>query len=89
MEKTTKREQVIKAAKLSIYSNTLLVCIKMLVGIFTGSVSILSEAIHSGIDLTAAVIANVSVRKASNPPVKTICSATGNMKIYPVRLKPP
>jgi len=37
------------------------------VGILTGSISILSEAIHSGIDLIAALIAYVSVKKSSQP----------------------
>ncbi len=52
---------------LSIYSNSALVVLKLIVGILMLSVSVLSEAIHSGIDLIAAIIANYSVRKSSIP----------------------
>lgn len=52
---------------LSIYSNSGLVVLKLVVGIVMMSVSVLSEAIHSGIDLIAAIIANYSVRKATIP----------------------
>ncbi len=55
------------AAGLSIASNTLLILLKIVVGILTGSVSILSEAIHSLLDLFAAVIAFFSVRAAAKP----------------------
>ncbi|MDD1756438.1 MAG: cation diffusion facilitator family transporter [Methanomassiliicoccales archaeon] len=57
-----------KVAMLSIYSNSALVALKLLVGIMMMSVSVLSEAIHSMIDLLAAVIANYSVRKSAIPP---------------------
>jgi len=55
-------------ARLSILSNSLLVVAKLVVGLTIGSVSVISEAIHSGIDLVAAVIAYFSVRKSSEPP---------------------
>ncbi len=54
-------------AGLSIVSNSLLVVTKLVVGLLIGSVSVISEAIHSGIDLLAAIIAFVAVRKASVP----------------------
>ncbi len=57
-----------KTARLSIGSNIFLVAIKLVVGLAIGSVSIISEAIHSGIDLIAAVIAFFSVKKSSEPP---------------------
>ena len=60
-------KEITSVAKLSIYSNTLLLIMKLAVGIFIGSISILSEALHSGIDLLAAIIANYSVRKAGQP----------------------
>ena len=41
---------------------------KLVVGIISGSVSILSEAIHSSMDLIAAVIAYFSVKVSDNPP---------------------
>jgi cation diffusion facilitator family transporter len=50
------------AAVLSVASNGLLIVFKVIVGVLIGSVAVLSEAIHSGIDLVAAVIALVAVR---------------------------
>jgi cation diffusion facilitator family transporter len=41
---------------------------KLAAGIISGSVSILSEAIHSSMDLVAAIIAFFSVRVSDNPP---------------------
>lgn len=61
------RAQLIFAAKFSVYSNSILVVLKLIVGIFTLSVSVISEAIHSGTDLLAALIANYSVRKSTHP----------------------
>ncbi|HDQ07448.1 MAG TPA: cation transporter [Methanoculleus sp.] len=57
-----------KTARLSVVSNTSLVILKFIVGFAVGSVSIISEAIHSTMDLLAAVIAFFSVRKSSEPP---------------------
>ena len=57
-----------KTARLSILSNTGLVVMKCIVGLSIGSVSIISEAIHSAMDLLAAVIAFFSVRKSAEPP---------------------
>jgi len=58
----------VKIARLSIASNTFLIIIKLIVGIFSGSVSIISEAIHSSMDLIAAIIAFFAVRVSDNPP---------------------
>ena len=55
------------AARLSVLSNTILVIAKLVVGIMSGSVSILSEAVHSGIDLIAAIIAWFAVRESGKP----------------------
>ena len=55
------------AAGLSVLSNTLLILLKLVAGILTGSVSIIAEAIHSGIDLLAALIAFVCLRIAGKP----------------------
>lgn len=52
----------LKVAQLSIYSNTTLIILKLIVGLVSGSVSIVSEAIHSTMDLLAAIIAFFSVR---------------------------
>lgn len=58
----------VAAARLSIVSNTLLTLLKLLVGLWTGSVAILSEAVHSAIDLVAALIAFFAVRASDRPP---------------------
>jgi cation diffusion facilitator family transporter len=55
-------------AQLSVLSNTSLVLMKFVIGFAIGSVSIISEAIHSSMDLIAAVIAFISVRKSAEPP---------------------
>ncbi|MGH2877295.1 MAG: cation diffusion facilitator family transporter [Solirubrobacteraceae bacterium] len=55
------------AAGLSIASNSLLIALKLAAGAITGSIAILTEAIHSLIDLIASVVAYVSVRKADEP----------------------
>jgi len=59
------------AAALSVASNTLLVVLKLVVGLMTGSVSVISEAIHSGLDLLAALIAYASIRIAGRPADET------------------
>jgi cation diffusion facilitator family transporter len=41
---------------------------KLVVGIISGSVSIISEAVHSSMDLIAAVIAFFAVKVSDNPP---------------------
>jgi cation diffusion facilitator family transporter len=56
-----------RAAAVSVASNSLLIALKLAAGIVTGSIAILTEAAHSSIDLLAAVIAWVSVRKADEP----------------------
>jgi cation diffusion facilitator family transporter len=55
------------AAALSIASNTILIALKLAAGAITGSIAILTEAVHSLIDLVASVVAFVSVRKADEP----------------------
>ncbi len=55
------------AAGLSIVSNSLLIGLKLAAGAITGSVAIITEAIHSSIDLLASVIAFFSVRAADEP----------------------
>jgi len=56
-----------RTARLSVLSNSLLILLKVVVGIVTGSVSILSEAIHSSLDLVAAIIAFFAVKVSGNP----------------------
>ena len=56
-----------RVAMLSVASNSTLVVFKIIVGTLIGSVSIISEAIHSGMDLLAAIIAMFSVKKSYLP----------------------
>lgn len=56
------------AVRISIVSNVILISLKFAAGIFMQSVSVLSEALHSGIDLLAAVMAYFAVREADKPP---------------------
>lgn len=56
-----------RAAALSIASNSILIVLKIAAGAITGSVAILTEAMHSSVDLIASVVAFVSVRTADKP----------------------
>ena len=56
-----------RAAAVSIFSNTALIALKVVAGLITGSVAIITEAIHSGVDLAASFIAYFSVRQAETP----------------------
>ena len=56
------------AALLSVFSNLLLIGLKLAAAAITGSIAILTEAIHSSIDLMASFVALVSVRRADVPP---------------------
>jgi len=58
----------VKVARLSIVSNSGLIAMKVIAGIISGSVSILSEAIHSSMDLLASIIAFFSVKVSDTPP---------------------
>jgi cation diffusion facilitator family transporter len=57
----------VKAASVSVVSNTTVLAMKLVTGILTGSVSIMSAAIDSLNDLSASTIALFSVRAASAP----------------------
>lgn len=57
-----------QAALLSICSNSILIIFKLIAGIFMGSISVISEALHSGIDLLASIIAFFSIKEASKVP---------------------
>jgi cation diffusion facilitator family transporter len=55
------------AALLSVGSAVLLVSLKAFLVVRTGSLGVLSEALHSGLDLIAAIITLLSVRLADQP----------------------
>jgi cation diffusion facilitator family transporter len=56
-----------RAAALSIASNSILIVLKLAAGAITGSVAIITEAMHSSVDLIASIVAYVSVRTADKP----------------------
>jgi cation diffusion facilitator family transporter len=64
MDADRRKSQV---AWLSVISNTTLVLGKLVVGLVIGSVSVISEAIHSAVDLVASVIALAAVKAAGKP----------------------
>lgn len=55
------------AVTISVLSNTTLVVCKAVIGLASGSVSIISEAAHSAMDLLAALIAFFAVHTAAKP----------------------
>lgn len=62
-----KSHEKISVARLSVASNITLVVLKLLVGITSGSIAIISEAIHSAVDLFAALIALFAVHTSDRP----------------------
>ncbi|MFQ6084413.1 MAG: cation diffusion facilitator family transporter [Candidatus Aminicenantia bacterium] len=60
-----------KAAIISVVSNSTLIAFKLIIGLITGSISIISEAIHSSMDLLASLITYFSVKISSKPADKT------------------
>ncbi len=58
------------AAALSITSNIVIIILKFIAGIITGSISIISEAIHSLSDVLASVLTFFAVMRSSEPADK-------------------
>ena len=56
------------AALSSVVAAVFLTGLKLVVGILTGSLGILAEAIHSGLDLVAALVTFFAVRLSDKPP---------------------
>jgi len=56
-----------KAAGVSVLSNTILTLLKIIAGITMCSVSVLAEAVHSGIDLIASGVAFFAVHESDKP----------------------
>jgi cation diffusion facilitator family transporter len=55
-------------AGISVFAAIFLTGFKLIIGLLTGSLGIISEALHSGLDLVAAAITFFSVRISDNPP---------------------
>ena len=58
------------ASSLSVFSNSLIIVLKLIAGVVSGSISIISEAIHSTSDLLASVLTFFAVKKSSHPADK-------------------
>lgn len=56
------------AALSSVAAAFFLTALKLVVGFFSGSIGILAEAAHSGLDFAAAIVTYIAVRTASKPP---------------------
>jgi cation diffusion facilitator family transporter len=54
-------------ALLSVASNSILIVLKAVAGTLTGSVAVLTEAVHSSVDLVASIVAYLSIGKAGEP----------------------
>ncbi len=63
----TSHNEKVSAAKASVYSAILLTTIKGVVGFMSGSLGIMAEALHSLLDLGAAVMTLFSVRYSERP----------------------
>ncbi|MCX5748892.1 MAG: cation diffusion facilitator family transporter [Candidatus Saganbacteria bacterium] len=61
----TKEKQSV--ALLSVFAAVFLTSSKLVIGLLTGSLGIISEALHSGLDLVAAVVTYFSVRISDKP----------------------
>ncbi len=57
-----------RVAGISVIAAFFLTGFKLIVGLITGSLGLLSEALHSGLDLVAAIITYFSVRISDRPP---------------------
>src|SRR5262252_8298209 len=60
-----------RAALLSVGSAAILVSLKTFLVVKTGSLGVLSEALHSGLDLIAAIITFLSIRMSDRPADET------------------
>jgi cation diffusion facilitator family transporter len=67
LERDPSRARRQRTALWSVCSNSGLILLKVLAGILTGSVAILTEAVHSSIDLIGSIVTFFSIRKAGEP----------------------
>jgi len=57
-----------RVAAVSVLAAIFLTCSKLIIGVLTGSLGILSEALHSALDMVAAMITFFAVRISDKPP---------------------
>ena len=67
LDRKTANRRKINAARLSVASNSLLLVGKLAAGFLMGSISVIADGIHSGMDLLAALIAFAAVRQSAKP----------------------
>ena len=79
MEQQAREKQVVAGA--SVVAAVFLTATKLAVGLMTGSLGILAEAAHSGLDLAAAVITLFAVRVSDRPADESPCMATEKSRI--------
>ena len=63
----TKHNRKDRVASWSVASNAILIILKLVAGVLSGSISVISEAIHSSIDLVVSIVAFLSVKISSRP----------------------
>ena len=66
LESSAKKEKS-SAALTSVIAAVVLTLFKIIVGVLTGSLGILAEAAHSGLDLAAALVTLLAVKKSDRP----------------------
>lgn len=79
MENPEHREKDVAAIS-SVAAAVFLTGLKVVVGLLSGSLGILAEAAHSGLDLAAAIITLLAVRAASKPPDREHAYGHGKME---------
>ena len=68
-------------------SNTFVVVLKIIVGVLTGSVAVLSEAIHSFLDLMASLLHLSLFVFQESRQIQNILMDMGKLRIFLERLK--
>ncbi len=76
------RKEKRRIALTSVIAAVFLASMKFIVGIITGSLGILSEALHSSLDLVAAVITLLAVKFSDKPPDETHQYGHGKFENY-------
>lgn len=71
------------AAFSSVLWSAFLTGIKLWAGIVTGSLGIISEALHSGLDLMAAAMTFYAVKVAARPPTRATPTGMRRWRIFP------
>lgn len=67
LESNSNKNKKLRAALLSVIVSTFLICIKLVFGFLTNSISILASAVDSFLDLSASSVNYFSIRKAEKP----------------------